>query len=85
LDKNSPDSLPVVFLTGFRVRYQPSAAAIPLNPVPDRGEIAVLYHVEGVVWKSTLPNGTVTDFISPSFNPGNVKYQQLTPDGPLAS
>lgn len=38
LDFNSPDELPVVFLTGYRVNYVPGGSAIPLvKPYPRFG------------------------------------------------
>ena len=86
LDSNSPDALPLVFLTGFRVQYTSGGSATPLFPwAKDWTGIAVLYKGDGARWlmNDRQPNGMVTNFISQAFEPAGKKYVQLTPDGPL--
>ena len=87
IDSNSPDGLPVVFLTGYKVSYVPNASAVPLFKSFERdlSGIAVCYHSNSAWFKkSTLPDGTVTNFIPFDFDPVGKKFQQLTPDGPLS-
>jgi hypothetical protein len=88
LDKNSSDALPVVFCTGYRVEYKPGGRAIPLTDKSryhDDG-IAVSYHNNSAAFlkKSTQPDGSILNFISPDANLGATHYVQLTPDGPLS-
>jgi hypothetical protein len=88
VDGNSPEGLPIVFLTGYRITYAPGASAVPLSKsFPDglRG-IPVCYKSNSAWFKKNngLPDGTVANFIPADFNPAGKKFQQLTPDGPLA-
>jgi hypothetical protein len=39
VDSSAPDGLPVVFLTGYMVSYQPGASAIPIVPIPEKSAI----------------------------------------------
>ena len=54
LDIHSPDDVPVIFLTGYRITYAPHADAIPVSPrVVDRTpNIAVAYQNQ---WGDNLP------------------------------
>jgi hypothetical protein len=85
LDTTSPDALPVVFSTGYRVDYVPNGKATPLGARAMDG-IAVCYHGNNSAWLKNdgQPDGIVTNFISQAFEPDGKKYWQLTPDGPLA-
>lgn len=87
LSTNSPDEVPVVFLTGYRIEYTPGGKAVPLFKPSDGREsgIAVTYHSNSTTFKKdALPDGAITNFISPDFDPAGKKFQQLTPDGPLS-
>jgi hypothetical protein len=85
-NNQSSDYLPIVFLTGFKIDYVAGGNAVPLktdSPAPLDG-LAVFYHSNNLYWKGAdQPGGVVSHFIDPAFNPGEIKYQQLTPDGPL--
>jgi hypothetical protein len=87
LDRNSPDELPVVFSTGYRIEYKPGGQAIPIigkDRYTQQG-IAVCYHGNSAWFKKNLtPDGPVPNFIPADANLGPGPYRQLTPDGPLA-
>jgi hypothetical protein len=88
IDKNSPDGVPVVFSTGYRVEYKPGGRAVPLadkSRYNDDG-IAVSYHSNSAAFlkKSTQPDGSILNFIPADTNLGTTHYIQLTPDGPLS-
>jgi len=36
VDSSAPDGLPVVFLTGYKITYQPGSSAVPNIPLPER-------------------------------------------------
>lgn len=88
LDDKASDSLPVVFSTGYRVHYVPGGSAVPLHPESGNRMpgICVCYHSNSASYHANdgQPDGAVTNFISPDFDPAGKTYQQLTPDGPLA-
>jgi hypothetical protein len=90
-DSNSPDGLPLVFLTGYRIDYKPGGSAVPVSgshtPFPLDG-LAVCYKNNNAFFKvpnhqQSLPNHGITNFVPPDFDPKGQKFQQLTPDGPL--
>lgn len=86
-DSHSDDSLPLVFLTGYRIEYVPHGSATPLFPwAKEWTGIAVFYKGNNAAFLKNdgQPDGMVTNFISQAFEPAGKKYQQLTPDGPLA-
>jgi hypothetical protein len=86
---NSPDDLPIVFSTGFRIEYKPGGRAFPLSPKsgPDvsKGGIAVTYHSNAARFlrNDQQPDGTVFNLIPKDANLGTETYHQLTPTGPL--
>jgi hypothetical protein len=144
LEKSTP-GLPVVFTTGYRIKYVSGASAVPLSPrVRERNTSMAVFYTGGIrasfrnVWwwfgrgeylaprpepeyvptsfsvsgvtfglpaspltdrfssedfensgmesegARLLRNGTIAKFIPSTFDAAGVKYQQLTPDGPLS-
>ena len=107
VDSASPDTVPLLFLTGYKVQYEPSGSAVPRNGRPMYGliqpqpwwarwlnwppqyiynpaeGIAVFYKGNNAAFiKTTVePDGTIRNFIPPSFKPDGKTYRQLTPDG----
>jgi hypothetical protein len=89
VDSTSPDHLPLVFLTGFKIIYAPGGSALPLfksysGRLPG---IFVAYKSNSAKWikEPGLYDGSIPGFISPDFVPVAGKtYEQVTPDGPLA-
>ena len=84
---DSPDSLPVVFCTGYTVSYNAGASAVPdsatsipfTGPGTAFGGIAVAYKSNNAYFKRAGADGTVTGFIPADFNPGTKTYRQLRP------
>jgi len=56
VDSSAPNGLPVVFLTGYKVSYQPSASAIPIVPIPEQSAI-----------KKRLDSGIPRSFMAVAF------------------
>jgi hypothetical protein len=93
IDEKSPDKLPAVFMTGYRVSYVPKGVAVPLakSGVPDWAAVSykdgygwgISLRFPESDWPYFLPDGGIANFIPPTFDPAGKKYQQLTPDGPL--
>jgi hypothetical protein len=88
MDSNSPDGLPLVFLTGYKVMYAPGGSAIPLFKSSD-GRLpgmAVCYKSNSAQFMKNgeLPNGAIPNFIPSNFDLAGKKFQQLTPEGPLS-
>ena len=88
VDVHSPNELPVVFITGFRMTYEPGARVIALFQ-PAEGRLLGFF----VCYKGNLSmflrnepgTSQVADpVISTTFNPAGQKFQQLTPEGTLA-
>jgi hypothetical protein len=88
VDANSPDTVPLVFLTGFRVDYRPNGAAVSLiKPFPKTTSI---FH-----WSSLLPwarneSSTLFDGLPIVYHSNNAWFRtacagghpiQYTPDG----
>lgn len=86
ITEHSPDSLPIVFSTGYKIDYVPGGNAIPLFPSSENRpfNIVVTRHSMTTYGLKRTPSGIATNFISSDFDAGEVHYQQLTPDGPLA-
>jgi len=88
VDVNSPDTLPVVFSTGYKVAYTANATAAPVFSLNENWPhgIAVSYHSQRAVFlkESNGTDRTVNGFTPGSFDAGGKPYQQLTPTGPLA-
>ena len=84
IDDKSPDDLPVIFSTGFRVEYKPEGRALPLKTNHLNG-ITVTYHSISAQFRidDGQSDQIVTNFISSKFVSDGKTYQQLTPDGPL--
>ena len=84
-DSNSPDTLPVVFSTGYKVTYAAGGSAVPLLKPAPRG-LAVAFKATGgakyIV--ASDPAGNVANFVPAGFDAQGKPYRQLTPDGPLA-
>ena len=79
VDGNSPDGLPVVFTTGYKINYATDGSAVPLVKPPPPG-IAVAYKEadSSKYLRATGPDGSVANVA-----PAGRAFQQLTPDGPL--
>lgn len=95
VDTQSPPTLPLLFLTGYKVTYQVGASAVPL-PHPPRtwwdwwhGKdypdtfIVVSYKSGYGMCVKSAPDGTIPNFIPADFDPEGKTYRQLTPDGEL--
>jgi hypothetical protein len=88
MDDSSCDSLPMVFLTGYRINYVAGGSAVPLYSSSESRSpgIAVCYH-SLTAWfhvNDGKSDGIVTNVIDQNFDPKNEVYRQLTPDGELA-
>jgi hypothetical protein len=92
MDSASPDSLPAVFLTGYKVTYQAGVPAIPMLPPHKRtwsewlhGEqvrdsyMVVCY--KGIEARGIIgdKDGSIPNFIPADFDPKGKVYRQLTP------
>ena len=95
MDAQSPDELPMIVLTGYKVTYQAGASAIAL-PHPPRSwldwwqgkDYPTKFLVANYKSNSTRhfkasPDGTIPNFIPTDFDPEGKTYRQLTPDGEL--
>jgi len=89
VDSSSPDGLPLVFLTGYRVEYKAGGSAIPLARFSSpfgRDGLAVCYKSNNAWFKPGLPirdDGVIRNFVPAEFAAGGRHFQQLTPDGSL--
>lgn len=93
VDPSSPDRLPLVFLTGYKVVYQAGAGAKPLIQPPVRtwsqwwdGDplwknfITVCYKdTSARVIQPSDKDGSIPNFIPADFDPKGKTYRQLTP------
>jgi archaellum component FlaG (FlaF/FlaG flagellin family) len=85
---NTPELVPSVFATGYRIKYKPGGSAIPLadhrRSAACQDGLPVAYANDHAYFKETSdPNGVVTNVIRTDANLGPGPYTQLTPDGPL--
>ena len=84
VDGKDPDSVPLIFVTGYRMIYAPGGNAVPLKPsaitIPG---LFVAYKNNSAMFKvdDGLPDHVVRNVIDPSFAPTGKTFQQLTPDG----
>jgi hypothetical protein len=85
----TPDDVPGVFSTGYRIEYRPGGSAIPIahraHPEIAQDGIAVSYHNNNASYTSNdrSADGIVTNIVPVDANIGKVPYVQLTPNGPL--
>ena len=88
VDATSSDYLPLVFSTGYRVKYLPGGEAIPLFSDTDGRLAAIVVFYSGMnatwVMNENLSFGDLPNFINSNFDPKGKTYIQLTPDGPLS-
>jgi len=90
VDSSSPDGLPIVFSTGYKVNYVPGGAAVPLVK-PEYQGIAVCYKSNSASFlllpfqpaTAENPDGSIPNFVPADFDPQGKTYRQLTPDGVL--
>ena len=86
VEEKDSDYLPVVYLTGYRLKFVAGGNAVPLNAaeVPVSG-LGMAYKGNGAFFlkDDRLPDHIVPNVISPDFSSAGKTYQQLTPDGPL--
>lgn len=85
VDRNSPDDLPVLFSTGYRIEYVPHGRALPLPNNRIEG-IEASFHSMATLFKLSVNNridGAVIDLVPGTFVSDGKKYVQLTPAGPL--
>jgi hypothetical protein len=99
LDAQSPDGIPLVFLTGYKITYKAGTSAIPLTPLNANmtrswsdwwhnvqypvGGIAACYKNNSAEFVRAATDGSVPNFIPADFDPKGKTYRQLTPDGEL--
>lgn len=88
-DLKSDESLPLLFITGFKVTYVPGGSAVP-RPTPTASSVIhagiYVYYVNNSAMfrpNDGKPDEVVPNFVSPSFKPGGITYIQLSPDGPV--
>ena len=81
-----PDTVPIIFATGYRMTYAPGGNAVPLKPsaITISG-LQVGYKNMSAAFKAddSRPDHIVPNVIDPSFPAKGKAFQQLTPDGPL--
>jgi hypothetical protein len=84
----SPDAIPLIFCTGYRVEYKPDGKAIALGsgsgPTVAQEGIAVSYVSGASRYTREDASGTIPHFIARDTHFGDTIYRQLTPDGTLA-
>jgi hypothetical protein len=83
LDADSPDGLPIVFMTGYKVNYASGAAAVPLAKSSPPAMIVVYKSNKSIVLIPAA-DGSIANFIPATFDPKGKTYRQLTPDGQLS-
>lgn len=94
---NDSDSVPLVYLTGYRVTFAAGAAAVPIiKPFPDYFGphwwlspdslpgfgIAVFYKGNKAMWIKGRGD-SIPNFVPTDFDAKGKTYRQLTPDGVL--
>jgi len=94
-DSGSADHLPLVFLTGYKVIYQPGARALSLHEPSSQNRWALWWSGKKpslpVGWMENgsccgrsidaSPDGTIPNFIPADFDLKGKTYRQITPDG----
>lgn len=91
VDGQSPDGVPMVFVTGYKITYRAGASAVPLHPTDwwstyfgnSYYGMAVTYKGNNSIALKTAPDGSIPNFIPADFDPKGKTYRQLTPDGEL--
>jgi hypothetical protein len=89
VDSTSPDDLPLVFESGFRIRYSPGAGAVRPPSWKSRPNTGIAVCTKGMMatyWKnldSSSDAQIIPEILPANFNPKGVTYIQLTPGGPL--
>jgi len=89
MTEKTPEFVPSVFATGYRIEYKPGGSAIPLadhsRPDACQDGLPVAYANNNAYYKHARdPNGVVMNVIPANANLGPGPYIQLTPEGPLA-
>ena len=91
VDSSSPDTLPLVYLTGFKIDFQPGGAAKRINPLPrtwtiwwngpDRWQTFMAMAAKGNSARVFELNedGSIPNFVPADFDPKGKTYRQLTP------
>jgi len=93
VDESSPDQIPLVFVTGYKVTYETGASALPedwpartwwgwltAEDYP-RGFLVTSYKSNNTVVLKATPDGSIPNFIPSPFIGSLTGYHQLTPDG----
>lgn len=91
VDTYVPDFMPFVYITGYRVTYQPGTTAIPIKSLAAQSVfddwfgfnfwsfIAVAYVNNGSRIIEADKDGTIPNFVPADFDPKGKVYRQLTP------
>ena len=92
VDASAPDTLPLVFLTGYKVTYQAGASAQPIVAFHGRTWwqwfsrdrfwrpfMAVHYKSNSARGIEATDDGSIPNFIPADFDPKGKVYRQLTP------
>jgi type II secretory pathway pseudopilin PulG len=80
VSSDSSYSVPVVFLTGYKIVYAPGASATPNSTDPSSlSGITVAYKSNAARFIRALQNGTVPLVVPSTFFAGDHIYRQLTP------
>jgi hypothetical protein len=87
LDISAPDSLPLIYMTGYKIAYKPNGAAVPLAKTPPGGlppGLTVMYKNNSTRFLRPTEggDGSIPNFM-PSDYPTGKDYHQLTPDGAM--
>ncbi len=84
--ENEDNPVPLVFLTGYKIKYDSGESAVPLKPENGAlGGLPVAYQDGSTRFMidDSQPDHVVPHFVPKEFNPGGKEYVQLTPDGAL--
>jgi len=80
-DSSSPDGLPLVFMTGYKVTYAAGGAAVPLATPYPPGIAACYKSNNSKFMRGAGADGSIPNFVPANFDAGGRTYRQLTPDG----
>jgi hypothetical protein len=89
LELTSDPSLPLLFITGFKMNYVPGGSAVPRpTPTPSsviHAGIYIFYVNNSAMFRVNdgKPDEIVPNVVDPSFKPSGKTYIQLSPDGPV--